>query len=1593
MKTPAGGDSSGRSRGDRLIHTAAALVMLLGLCGTPLASAEGPGLMEHQATLTIGDIGQFAKPPTVAQRAEPDGAAILLDEGFEGVWPPPGWVAQPSWGSSACRPFLGARSAWVDGSAGLPCGSAYRNDVSSFLIFGPLDLTDATAASMEFKLWLNSESGFDHLCRMASLDGRNFGGICTSGRSNGWIHRALDLADVPSWGNVTGRSQVWVALAWTTDASVVLSEGAYVDNVRLITTTGGPTTTPTATRTPTRTPTSTHTPLPPPFIQWQIQTVADVSIIAETSSVALDSIGRPWISFYTSWPYLGLAHWTGSAWQRETVDSSSFVGGESSLALDSADRPHIAYYDDHVNQDLKYAYKDGSGWHIQTVDSAGDVGHGPSIALDSAGRPHISYLTDTPDDQVKHAWWDGATWRTETVDATTWSCKSTSLKLDSAGRPHISYMGTNGLAYAHWNGTTWQKETVESGWGVGEYSSLALDASNRPHIAYTDGDALNYARWDGSAWHIETVDESGDVGQYCSLALDSAGRPHIAYYNEIDWDSGALKYARWNGSSWQKDFVATGEVGRGASLALSASGKPRISYYDEAGYDLMFAQEPETTPTATPTPITPTPVAPSGQAQAYAPELAPLPGGGVMVVWYDNRFGSAYDTDVFARRFGPGGRMWSGDTRVSLGPGTRDEETPAIAADASGNAYILWDSDGAVHAQRLNLTGNQTWGADVVVDVSSNNYRPRVGVDAAGNWYALWAEWYNDCTYIAPGVYSSGACDMLHVRKFGVQGYDIHVREDVIGGYFYEGVDWPDIAVDAAGNSRIVWQQGSAYADSDIYVVALDAEGNQIWPNLVRVNSDSLLVPQAHPRAAVNAAGDTYVVWADRRNGDWDIYAQRFDISTGHRLWASDVRVNSDTSVNDQEEPDVAVGPDGSVYVVWADDRDGVVNIYAQKLSADGSRLWPQDVRVNATTAADERSLPTMAVDSGNIVYIAWESRLGSQHDIFIQSLGANGARRWTNDLTVEGAPKMATSTPTPNPAFSPTYTRTRVPPLAPTQTRTPTPTATLGPGTPSRTPTPTPTRSRTPGPAPTFVWGPTTLTDPVHSIAVSPAYGSDHTVFAGGEGKVWKSTNGGDSWAPTSPASGSVNLLVVSPNFVSDRTLFAAVYGSGLYKSTNAGDSWTLSRDNKAIESLAISPNYASDQTIFFGATASFNSGAFRSQNGGTLWTGINNGLHNVFVFSLAVSPAYADDHTLFAGTNGFLFQSTNSGDSWSGVTPGWLMSWFGPMAISPNFANDGTAFVMNGGRAMYRRGPSGLWSYQSTVALDLVSSLAVSPQFASDRTLFAGSDGSGVLRSNTEGDSWATLPHGLDEASMESVAVTSGPAQTLFAATRSGVWKAVAGVQPTATPTVGVTATPTRTPTATRTRTSTPTTAATPTITRTRTATRTATPSPTSTTAATPTRTRTATATRTPTGTPSATPTPTAILPPAPDLVVRKVWTNPLSPQPGVDAAVMAEVANQGGQPAAGLFWVGIYIDRSASGAPDAEAFLSDLGPGESRIVTVSRAFSEGTHALTAWADWNNSVSEANEANNTAFRVIEVFPPATPSAWLYLPVIMAGE
>jgi len=96
------------------------------------------------------------------------------------------------------------------------------------------------------------------------------------------------------------------------------------------------------------------------------------------NSLALNEDGYPHIGYYAQ--NLLYAYQDATGWYTQTVDSSGRVGAHPSLALDSAGRPHISYRDlDH--QDLKYAYLDATGWYSVTVDSSTIVCYYTSLAL------------------------------------------------------------------------------------------------------------------------------------------------------------------------------------------------------------------------------------------------------------------------------------------------------------------------------------------------------------------------------------------------------------------------------------------------------------------------------------------------------------------------------------------------------------------------------------------------------------------------------------------------------------------------------------------------------------------------------------------------------------------------------------------------------------------------------------------------------------------------------------------------------------------------------------------------------------------------------------------------------------------------------------------------------------------------------------------------------------------------------------------------------------------------------------------------------------------------------------------------------------
>jgi len=238
------------------------------------------------------------------------------------------------------------------------------------------------------------------------------------------------------------------------------------------------------------------------------------------------------------------AYWNGTGWTTQFVQAASNVGEYTSLAVDSLGRPRISYFDRGAGA-LKYAAYDGSAWNIQTVDT-GETGLYTSLKLDSSGNPRIAYHDDASG-TLRYAAWDGTAWHYTTVDASAHVGAHPSLALTSAGDPIISYFDSTNtdLKLAMFYANDWHVGAVDTAGIVGFGNSLALDPdTDWPRIAYASGDPasdtdLKFAYWNETdkKWTYDTVDQPGVVGEFPSLALDPAtGAPMISYYDRTNGD-------------------------------------------------------------------------------------------------------------------------------------------------------------------------------------------------------------------------------------------------------------------------------------------------------------------------------------------------------------------------------------------------------------------------------------------------------------------------------------------------------------------------------------------------------------------------------------------------------------------------------------------------------------------------------------------------------------------------------------------------------------------------------------------------------------------------------------------------------------------------------------------------------------------------------------------------------------------------------------------------------------------------------------------------------------------------------------------------
>ena len=222
----------------------------------------------------------------------------------------------------------------------------------------------------------------------------------------------------------------------------------------------------------------------------------------------------------------------------------------------------------------------------------------------------------------------------------------------------------------------------------------------------------------------------------------------------------------------------------------------------------------------------------------------------------------------------------------------------------------------------------------------------------------------------------------------------------------------PDIAVEPSGAAIAVWQDYRAsppadpFAQIDVFSSRWDP-GSGNWAPNARIN-DVATGQQYKASVAVDANGNAYAAWVDRRNGRSDIYASKRSASSG--TWGSNVRVNSTTKFDTQDYPAVAVGPNGDAIAVWYRAANHKSNIWAARLPAGGS-TWGPEIRVTSNQTTQKQG-PRVAFGPNGTAHAVWMDPAVGNADIWYSTLPA-GSSTWSTNTKVSDDPGSAFQGPT----------------------------------------------------------------------------------------------------------------------------------------------------------------------------------------------------------------------------------------------------------------------------------------------------------------------------------------------------------------------------------------------------------------------------------------------------------------------------------------------------------------------------------------------------------------------------------------------------
>ncbi len=314
---------------------------------------------------------------------------------------------------------------------------------------------------------------------------------------------------------------------------------------------------------------------------------------------------------------------------------------------------------------------------------------------------------------------------------------------------------------------------------------------------------------------------------------------------------------------------------------------------------------------------------------------------------------------------------------TQLTDNTYNDYYPMIGTDSSGNTYIVWygyegGSDSEIFWAKIDPSGAVTT-KQITTNTYSDSY-PSMNVDAAGNAYIAWS------------AEVSGADEEIFWAKIDPSGAVLLERQITTNTREDQSVR---IAIDAAGNSYLAWHSYTTppQANENISWALVDASGTVTTRDITTNGYNNF-----YPEIAIDAAGNSYVAWRgrDAPSGDYEVYMAKVDSS------GSFTTTQYTTNTYTESSPKIATDAAGNSYLSWYVDVDGDTDIMWAKIDPTGTVSYLIPLTANDYTD----NSPVIHIDSDSNSYIVWRGRPDASYELFWCMIDSSGVATTISQVT-----------------------------------------------------------------------------------------------------------------------------------------------------------------------------------------------------------------------------------------------------------------------------------------------------------------------------------------------------------------------------------------------------------------------------------------------------------------------------------------------------------------------------------------------------------------------------------------------------------------